>query len=187
MSYTNVEKTLVLIRPDGVQRGLVGKFISRFEKRGMKLVGIKMSLPEREQLERHFWAHTQKEYFEDMIAYMMSGPVCVMVWAGNKCIDNALQIIGAKKPFESAPGTIRGDYGVEIGRNLVSASNAGWEALKEIQVWFPQSEGICRWDDHSAGWIYENRANQRRAQPATTSNEQEEESKEHFATNASQA
>ncbi len=110
------ERTYIMIKPDGVQRGLVGDIISRFEKKGFKLVGMKLTAPGKEMFEKHYADLSSKGFFAGLIEYMNSGPVCAMVWEGDNAVLTGRKMLGATKPFDSAPGTIRGDYCIDVGR-----------------------------------------------------------------------
>jgi len=142
-----------MIKPDGVQRGLVGEIISRFEKKGFHLAGLKLMTPTRELLETHYEDLSSKPFFPSLIEYMMSGPVCCMVWVGMGAVKTGRVMLGATKPSDSAPGTIRGDFAIDVGRNICHGSDAVESAEKEIALWFP--EGLNEWNNHSKPWIYE--------------------------------
>jgi nucleoside-diphosphate kinase len=148
-----MERTYIMIKPDGVQRGLVGEIIARFEKKGFKLAAMKLMQPTRELLETHYEDLSSKGFFAGLIDYMLSGPVCCMVWQGQGAVKTGRVMLGATKPADSAPGTIRGDYAIDVGRNICHGSDAVESAEKEIALWFP--EGVCDWSSHSQGWIYE--------------------------------
>merc|ERR1712084_210141 len=122
----NTERTFIAIKPDGVQRGLVSKIIERFEQRGYKLVAMKLCKPGKEHLEAHF---------ADLVEYMNSGPICAMVWEGLNVVAQGRVMLGATNPKDSAPGTIRGDFCIEVGRNICHGSDAVASAEKEIALW----------------------------------------------------
>ena len=147
------EKTYIMVKPDGVQRGLVGEIIRRFEAKGYKLIGLKMQTPPKEHLEKHYADLAGKAFFPGLISYMTSGPVVCMVWQGQNAVLEGRKMLGATKPADSALGTIRGDFCIDVGRNLCHGSDAVDSALAEIALWFP--EGLQDWSDHSAAWIYE--------------------------------
>ena len=147
------EKTYIMVKPDGVQRGLVGEIIRRFEAKGYKLIGLKMQTPPKEHLEKHYADLAGKAFFPGLISYMTSGPVVCMVWEGQNAVLEGRKMLGATKPADSALGTIRGDFCIDVGRNLCHGSDAVDSALAEIALWFP--EGLQDWSDHSAAWIYE--------------------------------
>jgi len=148
-----MERTYIMIKPDGVQRGLVGEILSRFEKKGFKLCALKLAQPTREHLEQHYADLSSKPFFPSLIEYMMSGPVVCMVWEGLGAVATGRKMLGETKPSASLPGTIRGDFAVDVGRNICHGSDAVESANAEIALWFP--EGVCQWASHSEPWIYE--------------------------------
>eukprot|EP01034_Spumella_vulgaris_P027011 gene27011-33671_t len=150
----STERTYIMIKPDGVQRGLVGEIIARFEKKGFKLQALKLFTPERVLLEAHYADLSSKGFFAGLIEYMASGPVACMVWEGQNAVKTGRVMLGATKPSDSAPGTIRGDYALDVGRNICHGSDSVENAEREIALWFP--EGVNTWHSHSASWIYEN-------------------------------
>ena len=131
-----VEKSFVMIKPDGVRKGLVGECIRRFEQRGLKLAELKMLTPSRELAENHYGAHRGKPFFESVVQFISSGPVVAMVVEGESAIAAIRQMVGATRPLEAAPGSIRGDYALEVGENIVHASDAPETAEQEIALWF---------------------------------------------------
>lgn len=133
-------RTFVLIKPDGVQRRLVGAIIRRFEERGLKLVAMKTQTVSEELAQAYYAEHRGKEFFPRLVAYVTSGPVVAMVWEGQGAVDIARTAIGATDPAEAAPGTIRGDYGVEISRNLVHGADSSASAEREIGLFFRPEE-----------------------------------------------
>ncbi len=149
-----MERTFIAIKPDGVQRGIIGSIISRFETKGFTLVGMKMMTVSRELAEKHYGEHEGKPFFSGLVDFITSGPVVAMVWEGEGVIASARKLIGATKPSESAPGTIRGDFGVTIGRNIIHGSDAPETATKEVQLWFDDSE-LSSWQPTMMPWIYE--------------------------------
>jgi nucleoside-diphosphate kinase len=134
------ERTLVLVKPDGVQRQLAGRIIARFEERGLKLVGLKLVKVDRDLAERHYEVHKGKPFFEGLVAFITSSPLVAMVLEGPNAIGMVRTMVGATKPTEAAPGTIRGDLAVEMGQNLIHASDAPGTALTEIGIWFRADE-----------------------------------------------
>ncbi|KAJ9096591.1 nucleoside diphosphate kinase [Naganishia cerealis] len=140
----STEQTYIMVKPDGVQRGLVGEIISRFEKRGYKLVGLKMCAPGQEHLENHYADLKEKSFFPGLIKYMNSGPVVGMVWEGLDAVKTGRSILGATNPLQSAPGTIRGDFALAVGRNVCHGSDTVENAQKEINLWFGK-EGVTKW------------------------------------------
>jgi nucleoside-diphosphate kinase len=149
-----MEKTLILVKPDGVQRGLMGQIIGRFERRGLKLVGLKFMQMTRELAERHYAVHKGKPFYESLVAYIISGPVIAMVWEGKDAIAAARTTMGATNPVAAAPGTIRGDLGMEIGRNLVHGSDGSENAAKEVALFFGDDE-LVSWERDSDRWMRE--------------------------------
>merc|ERR1712083_781304 len=150
----NRERTFIMIKPDGVQRGLIGSIISRFETKGFKLVAMKLCAPGKAHFEQHYADLSKKAFFPGLVEYAASGPVCAMVWEGDNAVKTGRKMLGATKPFDSEPGTIRGDYCIDVGRNVIHGSDAVESANKEIALWFTEEE-LCQWTDHSAAWVYE--------------------------------
>jgi nucleoside-diphosphate kinase len=140
-----------MVKPDGVQRGLVGEVISRLEKKGLKLVGLKLMNVTRETAERHYAAHREKPFFPGLIDFITSGPVVAMVWEGHRAIAVARSLMGATDPLNASPGTIRGDYGLDVGMNIVHGSDSLEAAEREIGIFFGEgglvdySRDIDRW------------------------------------------
>ena len=134
------EQTYLMIKPDGVSRGLVGEVIQRFERKGFFLVALKLVRPPRELFERHYEEHKARPFFPSLIEYVMSGPVVAMVWQGTDVVRAARTMIGQTKPLESNPGTIRGDFCIDTGRNLIHGSDSVDSAKREIGVWFTPAE-----------------------------------------------
>ncbi len=134
------ERTYIMIKPDGVQRQLVGEIIRRFETRGLKLLGLKMLTPTREMGETHYAVHRERPFFGDLVNFITSGPVVAMVWEGSDAIKLSRNMIGATKPAEALSGTIRGDFTTELQTNLVHGSDAPEAAQQEIALWFKPEE-----------------------------------------------
>ncbi|MEM7801759.1 MAG: nucleoside-diphosphate kinase [Chloroflexota bacterium] len=149
-----MERTLILVKPDGVQRGLMGEIIGRFERRGLKLIGMKFMQMSNETAEKHYGDHKGKPFYDGLVSYITSGPIVAMVWEGNNAIAAARATIGATKPVEAAPGSIRGDLGMEIGRNLVHGSDSPENGLKEASIFFDDSE-LVSWGRVTDSWIIE--------------------------------
>ncbi len=133
-----MEKTLVLVKPDGVKKRLCGEVLARFERKGLEIEAIKMVQVARELAEEHYGEHKGKGFFEDLIAFITSGPVLAMVLSGENAIAVVRKLNGATNPVEAEPGTIRGDYALTIDENIVHASDAAETALREIKLWFPE-------------------------------------------------
>lgn len=154
MAELKLEQTLVIIKPDGVQRGLIGEIISRLERRGLKIAAMEFRMIERELAERHYGEHTGKPFFEGLVAYIVSGPVVTLVLEGPQAIAATRATIGATKPVEAAPGTIRGDLGLMIGRNLIHGSDGPESAAREVTLFFGDRV-INRWSRGTDEWILE--------------------------------
>lgn len=149
-----MEQTLVFVKPDGVQRGLIGDIISRLEKRGLKLIAAKFMSVTDELAETHYAIHKGKNFYESLIEYITSSPVMAMVWEGPKAVEAVRQTMGKTSPVEASPGSVRHDFGLEIGRNLTHASDSVENAKKEIELWFRQSE-LVGWKRALDEWIFE--------------------------------
>jgi len=149
-----MERSLVLVKPDGVQRGLVGEVIARLEKRGLLLVGAKFMQVSRELAEEHYAIHKGKPFYEGLIAYITSSPVMAMAWEGPSAIAAIRQTMGATRPLEAAPGTIRHDFALEVGRNLTHASDSPENGLNETALWFKKDE-LTSWKRATDPWIFE--------------------------------
>lgn len=149
-----MERTFIMIKPDGVQRNLVGEVISRFETKGFTLVGMKFMAVSRELAEKHYDVHKERPFFGGLVDFITSSPVVAMVWEGEGVVAGARTIIGATNPLTAAPGTIRGDFGVSIGRNLIHGSDAIETAQSEIALWFGDGE-LVSWKPVATPWLYE--------------------------------
>ena len=148
------ERTFIMIKPDGVQRGLIGQIMARFETKGFKLVAMKLCAPGRAHFEQHYADLSQKPFFGGLVDYASSGPVCAMVWEGDQAVATGRKMLGATKPFDSQPGTIRGDFCIHVGRNIIHGSDAVESANAEIALWFTEQE-LVSWAHHSNDWVYE--------------------------------
>merc|ERR1712018_908663 len=151
---SNTERTFIAIKPDGVQRGLVSDIIGRFERRGYKLVAMKLCMPGKEHLEAHYADLSSKGFFAGLVEYMNSGPICAMVWEGQNVVKQGRVMLGATNPLASAPGSIRGDFSIEVGRNVCHGSDAVSSAEKEIALWF-KPKRLCAWNSAQKDWVYE--------------------------------
>lgn len=149
-----MERTFLMIKPDGVQRGLVGEIVRRLEAKGFTLVGLKLMAVPRELAEQHYDVHREKPFFAGLVDFITSGPVTAMVWEGDGVVASARKLIGATNPLAAEPGTIRGDYGVTIGRNIIHGSDAVETARTEIALWFKEEE-LVSWEPTMKGWLYE--------------------------------
>ncbi|KAK4177584.1 putative nucleoside diphosphate kinase [Triangularia setosa] len=148
------EQTFIAIKPDGVQRGLVGPIISRFENRGYKLVALKLVTPGQTHLEKHYEDLKDKPFFPGLIQYMSSGPIAAMVWEGRDAVKTGRVLLGATNPLASAPGTIRGDFAIDVGRNVCHGSDSVENAKKEIALWFKPEE-LNSYKSAVFDWVYE--------------------------------
>ncbi|XP_016911085.1 nucleoside diphosphate kinase [Apis cerana] len=151
----NKERTFIMIKPDGVQRGLVGKIIQRFEEKGFKLVAMKMLWPTEELLKKHYSDLASRPFFPGLIKYMSSGPVVPMVWEGLNAVKTGRFMLGETNPKDSAPGTIRGDFCIQVGRNIIHGSDSVESANKEINLWFGEEKEVIDWTSWAEKWIYE--------------------------------
>lgn len=149
-----MEKSFIMIKPDGVQRGLVGDIIKKFETKGFTLVGLKQMAVSRELAESHYAVHKERPFFKGLVDYIISAPVVAMVWEGEGVIASARKLIGSTNPLDAEPGTIRGDYGITIGRNIIHGSDAPETAQSEIKLWFGDGE-LCSWEPTMKPWLYE--------------------------------
>merc|ERR1712014_225629 len=150
----NRERTFIMLKPDAVQRGLVGEIIKRFEQKGFKLVAMKMMHASEELLKEHYADLSSKAFFPGLVKYMNSGPVVPMVWEGLNVVKTGRVMLGETNPAASAPGTIRGDFCIQVGRNICHGSDAVESAKKEIALWFKEEE-LVKWDPVSLSWVYE--------------------------------
>lgn len=148
-----MERTLVIIKPDAVQRGLIGETISRLERRGLKIVGMKLMQIDEELARRHYSVHRGKPFFEGLIDYITSAPVVVMVVEGPKAIEAVRLTMGATDPVNAAPGTIRGDYALDILRNLVHGSDGPDTARTEVALFFGENE-LVSWPRDTDRWAF---------------------------------
>ncbi len=150
-----MERTFVLVKPDGVQRGLIGEVTARLEKRGLKLVAAKFMQVSRSLAERHYAIHKGKPFYEGLVNYITSAPVMAMVWEGPGAVAAVRQTMGATRPTEAAPGTVRHDFALTIGRNLTHASDSVENGEAEIALWFKPEE-LVSWSRPVDAWIFEN-------------------------------
>jgi nucleoside-diphosphate kinase len=148
-----VERTLVLIKPDGVQRGLVGELVRRFERRGLHLVGLKLTAISRELAEEHYAEHRGRPFFDAVIEFITSSPVVAMVWEGPNAVTMVRSMMGPTNPATAAPGTIRGDFGIDIGQNVIHGSDSPARAEQEVGLFFEKAE-LVSWEREGGRWIY---------------------------------
>jgi nucleoside-diphosphate kinase len=149
-----MERTLVLVKPDGVQRGLLGEIISRFERTGLKLVALKMLQMDSEMAGKHYDIHRGKQFFEGLVSFITSSPLVAAVFEGKNAVEVVRKTMGATDPVKSAPGTIRGDLALDIGRNVVHGSDSIENAQKEIELFFSHEE-IISYERQVEPWIRE--------------------------------
>lgn len=149
-----IEKTYLMIKPDGVQRGLCGEIVSRFEKKGLKLVAMKLMVIPKDVAEKHYGEHKDKKFFPSLIKYITSGPVLAMVWEGENAVQVCRNLMGKTNPQESAPGTIRGDYAMVTGVNIIHGSDSPASAEREIGIFFKPEE-LVDYEKSMESWIYE--------------------------------
>jgi nucleoside-diphosphate kinase len=149
-----IEKTFVMVKPDGVQRGLVGKIIQRFEERGLKISAMKMMKIQKELAERHYEEHKGKGFYEPLLSYITSGPVVCMVLEGENAIAAVRAMMGKTNPQDASPGTIRGDFAQETGRNIVHGSDSSESAKREIKLFFNEYE-IQKYEKMDETWLFE--------------------------------
>jgi len=149
-----VEKSLVLIKPDAIQRGLIGEITKRLENRGLLLVGAKFMDVSQELAETHYAIHEGKPFYDGLIAYITSSPVMAMAWEGPEAIKAIRQTMGATQPTEASPGSVRHDFGLMVGRNLTHASDSVENGVKEVELWFKPGE-LVSWQRSTNAWIFE--------------------------------
>ncbi len=142
-----------MIKPDGVQRNLIGDIVSRFEKKGFQLVGAKLMAVSEELAQEHYGEHKERPFFGELVDFITSGPVFAMVWEGENVISTARTLVGATNPAESAPGTIRGDFGVTVAKNIIHGSDSPESAEREINLWSKEDE-LTTYEKTTATWIY---------------------------------
>ena len=149
-----MELTLLLIKPDGVQRGLIGDIVKRVEQRGLRLIGMKFMRVSRALAETHYSIHKGKLFYDKLIEYITSAPVVAMAWQGNKAVVVVRQVLGATDPTTADPGTVRADYGIDIGRNLTHGSDSVLTGNAEVNLWFTKKE-LVDWEKIGEEWVFE--------------------------------
>jgi len=149
-----MEKTFVMVKPDGTQRGLIGEVIARLERRGLKMTAAKFMQVSQELAETHYGIHEGKPFYNGLIKYITSAPVMAMVWEGPSAVDAVRQTMGATHPTEAAPGSVRHDFGLEMGRNLTHASDSAENGEKEVALWFKPGE-LVEWGRAIDEWVFE--------------------------------
>ncbi|MGG3736959.1 nucleoside-diphosphate kinase [Aeribacillus pallidus] len=148
-----MEKTFLMVKPDGVQRGLIGEIVSRLEKKGFQLVGAKFMQVSKELAEQHYAEHKERPFFGELVDFITSGPVFAMVWQGENVIATARQMMGSTNPKEAQPGTIRGDFGLTVGKNVIHGSDSPESAEREIGLFFKEEE-LVSYNKLMNQWIY---------------------------------
>ena len=149
-----MERTLVLVKPDAMQRGLAGEVLSRLERRGLRLAALRLLQVDEAMARRHYAEHEGKPFFASLVAYITSAPIVAAVLEGSNAVAAARQTMGATNPVQAAPGTIRGDLGIEIGRNLVHGSDSVESAAREIAIFF-EGHPVVSWERATDRWIFE--------------------------------
>ncbi|XP_029456519.1 nucleoside diphosphate kinase B-like [Rhinatrema bivittatum] len=150
----NKERTFIAVKPDGVQRGLTGEIIKRFEQKGCQLVAMKLTKASEELLQQHYIDLKDRPFFSGLVQYMGSGPVVAMVWEGLNMVKTGRVMLGETNPADSKPGTIRGDLCIQVGRNIIHGSDSVESAEKEIKLWFKPEE-LVNYTSCASDWIYE--------------------------------
>ena len=151
-----MERTFIALKPDAVQRGFVGDIITRFERKGFKLVGMTLMQVTRAMAEEHYGEHSGKPFFGGLVDFITSSPVVAMAWEGNNVVETARKMMGATNPKDSAPGTIRGDFAVDMGRNIIHGSDSVESAERELKIFFAPGELVSSWNRSTEAWVYEN-------------------------------
>jgi nucleoside-diphosphate kinase len=148
------ERTLVLVKPDGVQRGLIGEIVGRFERRGLKPVAMKLMRIDRGRAERHYAEHREKPFYSGLVAFVTSSPVVAMVWEGPGAVALVRTMMGPTNPAAAPPGTIRGDLAVDLGMNVIHGSDSPQRAAEEVALFFDDGE-LVEWEPAVARWVTE--------------------------------
>lgn len=148
-----MERTFLMVKPDGVQRNLIGEIVSRFEKKGFQLVGAKLMQVSQELAKQHYGEHKEKPFFGELVDFITSGPVFAMVWEGENVIATARKMMGSTNPKDAEPGTIRGDFGLTVGKNVIHGSDSPESAVREISLFFKEEE-LVSYKKLMNDWIY---------------------------------
>ncbi|WP_106497404.1 nucleoside-diphosphate kinase [Lentibacillus sp. Marseille-P4043] len=148
-----MEKTFLMVKPDGVQRNLIGEIVNRFERKGFQLAGAKLMTISNDLAENHYGEHKERPFFGELVDFITSGPVFAMVWEGENVIATAREMMGKTNPQEAAPGTIRGDFGVTVGKNVIHGSDSPESAEREINLFFDGSD-VLTYSKQDSAWIY---------------------------------
>jgi nucleoside-diphosphate kinase len=146
------EKTFIMVKPDGVQRNLVGEIVTRFEKKGFQLVGAKLMSVSKELAEEHYGEHKERPFFGELVDFITSSPVFAMVWEGDNVISTARNMMGKTNPADAALGTIRGDYGISVGMNIIHGSDSPESAAREMGLWFKEDQ-LTSYEKTISKWI----------------------------------
>ncbi|MBE3557019.1 MAG: nucleoside-diphosphate kinase [Firmicutes bacterium] len=146
------EKTFVMIKPDGVQRGMMGEVITRLERKGLKMVAARFLLIDRSLAEKHYEEHREKPFFTDLVQFVTSSPVLAMVWEGENAIAVVRRLMGSTNPQEAAPGSIRGDFGLNLTMNILHGSDSASSAQREIALYFSEDD-VCTYERAAASWV----------------------------------
>ncbi|HJV46560.1 MAG TPA: nucleoside-diphosphate kinase [Bacillota bacterium] len=147
-----LEKTFIMVKPDGVQRNLIGEIVTRFEKKGFKFAGAKLMSVSTQLAEQHYAEHKERPFFGELVGFITSSPVFAMVWEGDNVIATARNMMGKTNPADAAPGTIRGDYGISVGMNIIHGSDSAESAAREINLWFGEAE-VANYEKTISKWI----------------------------------
>ncbi|WP_257347701.1 nucleoside-diphosphate kinase [Pseudalkalibacillus decolorationis] len=147
-----MEKTFLMVKPDGVQRNLIGEIVNRFEKKGFKLAGGKLMVISEDLAQNHYGEHKERPFFGELVSFITSGPVFAMVWEGENVIATARNMMGKTNPVDAAPGTIRGDYGVQVSQNIIHGSDSPESAEREISLFFNEEE-LVTYDKSIDKWV----------------------------------
>lgn len=149
-----MERTLILVKPDAMQRGLAGEILARFERRGLRMVGLRLLKVDKAMAKRHYAEHVGKPFFDGLVEYITSSPIVAVVFEGSNAVVAARQLMGSTRPTEAAPGTIRADFGLEVGRNLVHGSDSVVSAKREIEIFF-EGQRLTSWKRDIDPWVFE--------------------------------
>lgn len=148
-----MERTFLMVKPDGVQRNLIGEIVARFEKKGFQLAGAKLMQIPAELAQEHYGEHKERPFFGELVDFITSGPVFAMVWQGENVIATARQMMGSTNPKDASPGTIRGDFGLTVGKNVIHGSDSSTSAVREIGLFFKETE-LVEYSKLVNEWIY---------------------------------
>jgi nucleoside-diphosphate kinase len=148
-----MEQTFLMVKPDGVQRNLIGEIVHRFERKGFKLAGAKLMVISEELAQNHYAEHKERPFFGELVEFISSGPVFAMVWEGENVISTARDMMGKTNPQEAAAGTVRGDYGITVGKNIIHGSDSPESAEREISLFFNKEE-LVSYTKQDNAWIY---------------------------------